>query len=62
MIQTSKLFLKTFLNIGKHEPVTFRLPFGGHVTHDYVQKYGLKMRQSGIIWVGIIMQLCRFLF
>jgi len=28
--------------IGRREPLRFRLPFGCHITHDYVQKYGLR--------------------
>ena len=26
---------------GRHEPPTFKLPFEGYATHDYLQKYGL---------------------
>ena len=33
--------LYKYLIISGHEPLTFRLPFGSHATHDYVQKYGL---------------------
>ena len=39
--------MKNIYCVVSHEPLKFRLPFGGHGSHSYVKKYGL-CKQCGL--------------
>ena len=51
-IDISIFLLHKHLNIVINEHLTFRLLFGGRVTHGYVQKYGLRQGTYCTVSIG----------